>query len=83
MMHAQHALNLASGASNSENINMSKEPMRSTPLGANLQQHFREAVLPFIRQGGVVIAAATADTHRPCCDGPPHGFELLLAMPEK
>ena len=56
-MHAQHdALSLGWEASNSESINISKEPMRSTPPGANLQRRFWEAVLPFMRQGKVVFA---------------------------
>ena len=82
-MHAQQALRLGSEASNSENINNSEEPMRSTPLGANLQQHFREALFPLKRQGGVVLGADTHDSLKPRCDGPAHGFELLKSRPEK
>ena len=65
-------------ASKSEGFNIYKESTRSTPLGANVQQHFREGTLPFKRQGRVVLAAAT-DTHTKRCDGPPHGFEVRKA----
>ena len=78
MMPAQQALSLGSEASNSEVIYISKEPTRSTPLGADVQQHFSEATLPFKRQRRVVLAATT-DTHTQRCDGPPHGFEVRKA----
>ena len=82
-MHAQHALSLGSETSNSESIIIIfKKTMRSTPLGADLQQHFREADLRFMRRSPVVFAEATAHSQIPSCYGPTPGSEVRLARPE-